>query len=133
MMKMKSSLLVGLATLSLLFSGFAKGDLKGITKPYLGMYECVEAKWNGEDYLERFSCIELELKPKGSFVLHYAEQNGEKKSEEGRYSYNEARKTITLELGGSAFFKREFPLKDGVLNVQFQIGKENILLCFKQK
>ena len=130
-MKIKSSLLAGLATL-LLLSGMS-GDLKEITKPYLGVYECVEAKINGENYGEDFAYIHLELKSDETFILYYKEKKGEERRETGKYQYNPKDKTVTMRLDEHAFFKREFPLEKGILTINVPIGEHIFLLKFKQK
>ena len=72
--KLHSSLLVGAVSLLLAFPGLPKGDLTDIAKPYLGVYECVEANLGEKDLLCGFDGITLELKDKGEFVLYYKEK-----------------------------------------------------------
>ena len=69
MKKVKSSLLAGVVTLLLACSFGGKGDLKEISKPYLGVYECTEARVGEREYLDRFSKLDLELKENGEFIL----------------------------------------------------------------
>jgi len=132
MMKIKSSLLVGFTTLMLLFSGMG-GDLKDVTKPHLGVYECVEAKMNGDDCLSGFDYVHLELKPNETFVLYYKEKEGEQKQETGKYRYDKKDKTVTMRLDGCVFFKREFPLEKGILTVCVPLGDQLLTLRFEQK
>lgn len=129
---LKSSALVGVMSL-LLLPNFRFGSLKEITKPYLGVYECVEAKLGEKDYLGYFEEICLELKSDGSFTLCYCEKNGEKKKEIGKYKYDPKKKTVTLIGGAGDFIKREFSLSAGVLTVTVRVGDKILNLQFEQK
>ena len=130
MKKLKSSFAAGVTALLFSLTGWAQGELKDITKPHLGMYECTEARMGDREYLDRFSYIHLELKSDESFTLYYCEKGGEKRVKEGRYQYDKARGVITLTGGG---MKREFPLAEGVLTMAIPIGGYTIQLKFEQK
>ncbi len=127
--KLKSSLLAGLSALLFLLPS----TLKDIAKPHLGVYECKEAKLGKEEYLDRFDEIVLELKGDGEFILYYAEKGGEKKREKGKYRYDSERGVLTVVAGGGRLLKREFPLKEGELLVQFPVGGKWLSLRFEQK
>ena len=130
---LKSSLLAGLISLLWLFPSLRESSLTDITKPHLGVYECTEATLNDNDYLGRFSYIHLELKTEEDFILYYKEKEGEKKQETGKYSYDREKETLTLIGGANGFFKREFPLKEGILTISVRIGEQNLSLKFEQK
>ncbi|MBQ7948139.1 MAG: hypothetical protein IJ284_00100 [Clostridia bacterium] len=129
---LKSPMLVGLLSLMACFPSLKKDTLKDITKPYLGVYECTEARWNEEDCLNRFSYIHLELKGDGTFILYYCEKDGEKRKETGRYHYDKEKSALTL-MGRTGMIKREFPLKEGVLTVNIAFGGDNLNMQFEQK
>ena len=131
--RLKTSFFASLLSILFLFPCFHARTLSEITKPYLGVYECIEAKVNDVDYLDRFSYIHLELKEKEEFVLHYCEKRGEKREETGKYLYDEEKQTVTFIGGVGCCFKREFPLKEGILTMHIRIGEQNLLLTFKQK
>lgn len=130
MKKLRCALSAGVAALLLSLSNAGKGDLKEITKPYLGVYECTEARFGERDCLERFSYIKLELKADETFLLHFCEQGGKKQMQEGRYHYDHTRGVLRLEGGG---MKREFPLEKGILTVVIPFGERTIGLKFEQK
>jgi hypothetical protein len=109
------------------------GSLKEIAKPYLGEYECKEIVWRDEEYSDRFDALTLELKPKGEFLLHYKEKDGNRRVEKGKYLYDEEEKILTLIGGFGGAFKREFPLVDGVLTVSVPIGGDLLVIKFEQK
>ena len=130
MKRLKSSCAAGVVALLLSLSGFTQGELKDITNPHLGMYECTEARLGDRAYLDRFSYIHLELKSDESFTLYYCEKGGEKHTQKGRYQYDKERGVVTLQGGG---IKREFPLSEGVLTMVIPIGGQTIQLKFEQK
>ena len=130
--RLKTSIFASLLSLLFILPCFRARTLFEITKPYLGVYECIEAKVNDVDYLNRFSYIHLELKEKEEFILHYREKRGEKREEKGKYFYDEEKQSVTF-IGGGGCFKREFPLKEGILTMHIRIGEQNLLLTFKQK
>jgi len=130
--KLKSSLLAGIVALFLLFSG--KGSsLKDITKPYLGEYECTNATFNGEDYLDRFSYIRLLLEGDETYSLLFCEKGNERQQVKGNYTYDEKEKTITFSIEENSFLKRKFKLENGILNIVLPIGNKILLMQFEQK
>ena len=130
MIKLKSSIAAGVAALLLACSGGVRGELKDIAKPYVGMYECTEARMGEKEYLDRFSYIHLELKADETFTLYYCEKDGKKRTQEGRYRYDKEKGVVTL-LGGG--MEREFPLSDGILMIAFPLGGYTVQLKFEQK
>ena len=119
-----------MTALLLTCSGIVNGELKDIAKPYVGMYECTQARMGDREYLDRFSYIHLELKADEQFILYYCEKEGEKHTQEGRYRYDKEKGVITLQGGG---LQREFPFSDGVLMVVIPLGGQAIQLKFEQK
>ncbi len=129
--KLKSSVLVGLCSLLLLFPT-PKGELADIAKPYLGMYECTQAKLGSKDCLEKFTYLRLELKDEENFILSYQEKGGKQKQIKGRYAYDKQRGTLTLQ-DNKGSFQREFPLQRGTLTVSLPVGNTILVLQFEQK
>ncbi len=131
--KLKSSILAGISALCILFPNVRNSSLKDIVKPYTGIYQCTEAKLAEYDYLDRFDEIALELKANGEFVLYYCAKGGEKKMEKGRYTYDKENQTITLIGGANGFFKKAFPLQEGVITIETRIMEQNLKLQFTRK
>lgn len=131
--KIKSSVVAGLAGLLLLFPNVKSGSLTEITKPYLGEYECKSATLGEKDCLDGFSYITLELKPKGIFLLSYKTKSGVKRTENGKYEYDEEKEELTLSLGETGEIKRKYALKKGVLCMDFSVGKQRLVMTFEQK
>ncbi len=134
--KLKSSILAGVCAIFTIFPNFSaikNGDIKEITKPHLGVYECKQAQLGEKDLLEDFSGIYLELKDTQHFVLYYEDKEGQKNKREGKYHYNKKEQTIMLQLEGEYPFKRSFPLKNGQIIVSFPVGSRQLRLIFEQK
>ena len=131
--RLKSSLFAGLMCLLTFLPGLKKQELKEITKPHLGVYECTEIQWKEEDLLNRFSRLSLELKTDEEFVLHYCEKGAKSKTERGKYVYDRENGTITLIGGVGGLFKRDFPLSNSILTVSVPVGGDILILKFKQK
>ena len=132
-MKLRSSLLAGAAALLFSFSALKQGELRDITKPYLGVYECTQASLSEEDILSRLDDLKLELKDKGQYVLYYKEKGAKTKKVTGKYRYNNQSETLTLCVKGSPFFRRSFPMRKGVLTVTVPYGQKTLRLQFEQK
>ena len=65
------------------------GSLKSITKPYIGEYECVEARLGETDLLEKYDFITISLLDGKKMEVIYKPNNGNKKTFEGAYEVNE--------------------------------------------
>ena len=131
--KLKSSLCVGLTALLFAFQGAGKTELTDITKPYLGVYDCTQAKLSNQDLLANFDDLKLELKDEGEYVLYVKEKGGKTKKVKGKYHYDSERETITLQVADCRVFQRSFPLKKGVLVISVPYGDKTLQLQFTQK
>lgn len=130
---MKTAIFTLLCTLSMLFSGWKDHSLKDITKPYLGEYECTQALFGGVDYLNALEDVCLTLEKENKFILTFCEKGKEKQTLKGKYEYNKDKETIMLISEDNDYFKREFPLKKGILYITVGIGEKTLSLQFKQK
>ena len=78
------------------------GSLKSITRPYIAQYECIEAKFGEENYLEKFDYIKLTLKDKENMEICYKLKNSERtivKSKQSTIIEN-GKFTISKSIGG---------------------------------
>lgn len=123
----------GALTLLLCLSSFRTGKLTDIAKPYLGEYECKSATVGEEDYLDSFNSVIMELKKDGTYSLRCKGKDGKMHEIKGKYEYDSAREKVTFFSDEKQDFKREFPLKDGILTVCFQIGGKAAVFQFEQK
>ncbi len=126
--KIKSSALAGICALLFVCSS---GSLTEIAKPYLGSYECTEAKLGATDLLGEFKEIRLELLDGENYQIVYLEKGQERKKVGGKYAFNQEKGVLTLvDKGG---FNREFPFTDGKLTVSFPVGNRQAVIVFERK
>ncbi len=130
-MKLKTSLLAGISALLLFAPSWKDAELTDIAKPYLGVYECTQARLGSLDCLDRFDDIRLELKDEENFLLIYKEKGGERKKYEGKYRYDKERKVIILTDEKSGLH-REFPFEQGILTVTFPVGRQSFVIQFEK-
>ena len=130
---LKSSVVASLATLALLMPNIKNKELTDITKPHLGFYECEYARLSGEELLEDFDYIRLELKADGNFEISYCKKGGKAQKESGKYQYDKKKESVTFYLSDANAFKRTFPLKDGVMDIALRFGGKTLNAKFKQK
>ena len=71
-------------------------SLPDLSKPYAGMYECTELTLGGEDALDRFEYVRLELKGNETFALSYRTAEGNEGGVDGEYKMDLERGEITL-------------------------------------
>ncbi len=127
----KSSFLAGLISLLFSLSSVKDSTLPDIVKPYLGEYECKNVTFDGVNYLNGYDYIRLELKDDENFILSYAPKSGDKKTVEGKYSYDKESQTICFQTGEG--IKRKFPLEKGKIKVSFPIAQKMLVITFEQK
>ena len=130
---LKFTLLSVLLTIFLFFTACERTDLKDVASPYLGLYECTEARFGGKDLLNEFEYLELELEKEGTFILHYCAKNGQKGEETGTFEYDKESQLVKLTTRTHVYIQREFPLREGILTISFKIGDQTLCLKFEQK
>ena len=133
--KLRSSIFAMLAALLFMFpwwSAVKTQPLSDITKPYFGTYECRLAQLNEKNLLDDFSYIRLELKTEKEYALYAKTKDGAEKRVKGDYIYNEERQTITFYADTFSFVKKEFPMKQGEINICLKQGDKTLLMKFVQ-
>ena len=75
------------------------GSLKSITRPYIAQYECIEAKFGEENYLEKFDYIKLTLKDKENMEICYKLKNSERTIVKSKYDFDVESKRLTADVG----------------------------------
>ena len=68
-----------------LLGNVKKSDLKAISKPYAGTYECKKMQYGERDLKEYVKCATLELKNDGTYVLIVELKNGKTRQSRGNY------------------------------------------------
>ena len=95
--RIRSSLLVGLLSLSLA-NGWAKeGKLTEISRPYLGEYTCETIIFDGADKLGDFEYFKLEICSDGQMKLSFKEKGRKDKTLFLSYEYDEKKKEFNPE------------------------------------
>ena len=116
---------------------FRSGNLKEITKPYLGVYECTQAKFGSKDVKSEFKSLTVELTSGGEFCLRYALKNGLRDERCCKYSYDEKTGEIILSpdfLPKEIFGKKnKVVLKDGTITAFIRFGRKNLVMKLTQK
>ncbi len=98
------------------------GSLEDFSKPYTGIYECEELTLGGEDKLDAFDYIKLDLGDDGNFTLSYKTQQGNAGSLDGAYRMDPAREEITFRAArGGARMSRTFPVRNGVICIDANV------------
>lgn len=135
---MKIKLKVGLlsAVLSLLFSipsAKSFGSLTSFTKPYQGVYSCKELRCGERDMTEYLKDFSLELLPDGKASFFFKDTEGNRRTTNGEYRYDEEKKTLTLSLkqGGKEYAK-DFFLENGRITITFLVGSKPFYAVFEQ-
>ena len=110
-------------------SRLKEGELKEITRPYLGEYECKIARLGEVDLLDglRFARIELNA---DNFRFVAREKDGKVRRYEGKYSYDEtsgALRFFTPSLEGDKISSR---LKKGEISILYPCGENTLFLFF---
>ena len=115
-------------------NGWTKeGKLTEISRPYLGTYECESFYYGGEDRLDDFDYVRLELQSDGSMKLLYREKD--KKANEIPLTYEYDEKTQELAVRGQwGIFKieKKFPIENGEICGVLPLGGKQITVKFKK-
>lgn len=110
------------------------GSLKAITKPYLGEYECVEARLGETDLLEKYDFISISLLDDKKMEVSYKPKNGKKKTFEGAYEVNEETREFTGEVGILGVkFKEGTKIENGKFTLKKLIFSMPLIMNFKMK
>ena len=132
-MKIRSGLIATLGALLFSFATLRSGSVRDIAKVHLGEYQCETITLGGEERLDEFQDVVLELKKDGEFELRYKMKNGYKGKQTGGFDYDDQKQTLTLTMGVNGEWKREFPIKRGSIHVSVPIGNEILYIRFTQK
>lgn len=110
------------------------GSLKSITRPYIAQYECKEATFGGEDILDKFDYIEINLADKEKLQLIFKLKNGERHVYDGKYTFDVKTRELSADIGVMGVkFKKTTTVKNGKFTVSKTIGKKQLIMQFKAK
>lgn len=71
-------------------------SLKDISRPYVGEYKCRKLQMAGQDELDHFEYIKLDLDYSGKFQVSCQDINGNEDTYDGTYKISEEEATVTL-------------------------------------
>lgn len=112
----------------------ASGSLKSITKPYIGEYECVEARLGETNLLEKYDFINISLLDGKKMEVSFKSKNGNKKTFKGAYEVNEDTREFTGEVGILGVkFKEGTKIENGKFTVKKVIFSKPLIMNFKMK
>ena len=111
----------------------ANSQLKDITKPYLGEYECKSVTLGGRDMLDSFTSIKLYLQPDDTFLLSYKTKLEEVGQQKGTYSYNKEEGSIVFSSKENGGLQRAFPIKNGAMDIVVSIAGKQLHVQFIRK
>lgn len=127
-------LLMLLPACSTMQASGTSGSLKAITKPYIGEYECVEARFGETDLLEKYEFITISLLDDKKMQVSFKPKNGNKKTFEGAYEVNEATREFTGEVGILGVkFKEGTKIENGKFTLSKLIFSMPLIMKFNMK
>ena len=129
---MNNSFVSGLASLLFSFLPLKNGDLKEITKPYTGEYECKLAQIGNTDLMDSFKKILLTLSPDGSFALDATDKCNKRRTEQGKYEYDLQNHEITF-LWQNGAYHRSFPVQNGEIFITVPLGAKTLRVVIEHK
>ncbi len=129
-----SLLLLLLPACSSMQASGTSGSLKSITKPYIGEYECIEARLGKTDLLEKYEFITISLLDDKKMEVSYKPKNGNKKTFEGAYKVNEETREFTGEVGILGVkFNESTKIMNGKFTLKKLIFSMPLIMNFKMK
>lgn len=118
-------------------SSIANADnssLKSLTKPYIGEYECVEARLGEKNLLDKYEFIKITLLDDENMEVSYKPVNGKKKSYEGGYTVDPNTREFTGEIGiVGVKFKEKTKIENGEFVITKNLLTVPLIMKFKMK
>ena len=108
------------------------GSLPDLSKPYVGVYQCEKLTLGGEEMLEKFEKIQLELEYKGDFLLSFQTLEGLEGEYEGEYEVSIEDEEIKLSMtsaGAEKYFF--FRMEKGEILFDYNLGGKLLHASFK--
>ena len=108
-------------------------SLTEITRPYLGVYECEQLLIDGEDCLDDFKYIKIQLQTGGQMSVEFVDKQGKKGKLSAEYEYDERTQLLSVySVVGTKKIKRSFPLKNGEIYVHIHYEVKTLTMKFVQ-
>lgn len=133
--RLKTAAWISALLLPTLFSVNAEkmGGLKEITKPYLGGYECTDARLGSRDLAAEFDDLRLELEGNGTYRVTYVKKGEKKTVRKGRYEYDEKANAVVLKTKYKGKTrKKSFPIENGAIEIEVPMMRKILYLRFEK-
>ena len=110
------------------------GSLKSLTKPYIGEYECIEARLGETNLLEKYEFITISLLDDKKMEISFKPKNGKKKTFDGAYEVNNETREFTGEVGILGVnFREATKIENGKFTITKLIFSMPLIMNFKMK
>ena len=108
-------------------------SLRSFSKPYVGAYECTEARFGGRDLLEEFPSVILTLEEGGTCVLEAVSAGGRKHTAKGRYEYGEGDNILFTATVRGKKYSKNVVLDNGCFVIEQMFAGQKLFLKFEVK
>lgn len=108
------------------------GSLKDLSKPHVGVYECERMTIGGENVLNDFRYVRLELDYGGDFTLSYKKSGGGFSEWNGTYEVDTEAQEITFTARqGTRELSRTYRMENGSILIDANFLGRTLLAEFK--
>jgi hypothetical protein len=108
------------------------GSIKALTRPYIAQYECYEARYGEDDFLENYDYIRIILTDKENIEIVVKPKDGDKKQICGQYKFDTKTKKLTATIGIlGQDLTPSIEIIDGKFDVIKTIGNKELVMKFK--
>lgn len=108
------------------------GSLESLSKPYTGVYECEKMLLSGEDVLDDFAYLRLELEYGGNFTLSYKKKDGSVSEWNGTYEMDTEENEITMSaMQGAKTLSRTYRVERGAILIDENFLGRTLFAEFK--
>ena len=108
------------------------GSLPELSKPYVCVYECEDLSLGGEEMLDKFEKIQLELEYKGDFTLSFLTLEGMEGEYEGEYEVSVEDEELKLSMTSAGAEKSfYFRMEKGEILLDYNLGGKLLHASFK--
>ena len=108
-------------------------SLRAFAAPYVGAYECTEARFGGRDLLQDFQRITLTLEEGGACLLELVPQKGGKKTARGKYEYGEGNNVLFTATVRGRTVRKNVVFDNGTFVIEQMFAGQKLYLKFEVK
>ena len=108
-------------------------SLRSFAKPYIGAYECTEARFGGRDLLQEFPSVVLTLEDGGTCLLEVVSASGKKRTAKGHYEYGEGNNLLFTATVRGKTYSKNVAMENGCFVVEQMFAGQKLFLKFEVK